>query len=105
MKVAQRITELVGKTPLLKLNTLSQKSGATIIAKLESFNPLSSIKDRIAVAMVNAAEKNGLLSPGGLIVEPTSGNTGIGLAFVAASRGYTLILTMPETCRFASVTY
>ena len=97
MKVAQQITDLVGRTPLLKLNTLSQESNATILAKLESFNPLSSIKDRIAVAMINAAEKKGLLSPGGLIVEPTSGNTGIGLAFVAASRGYRLILTMPET--------
>lgn len=97
MKVAQKITELVGKTPLLKLNTLSAETGTTIIAKLESFNPLSSIKDRIAVAMVNAAEKNGSLVPGGLIIEPTSGNTGIGLAFVAASRGYRLILTMPET--------
>jgi cysteine synthase len=97
MRVAQKMTELVGKTPLLKLNTLSAETGTTIIAKLESFNPLSSIKDRIAVAMINAAEKNGTLVPGGLIIEPTSGNTGIGLAFVAASRGYRLILTMPET--------
>jgi cysteine synthase A len=97
MKIAERITDLVGNTPLLKLNHLSAETGVSIIAKLEYFNPLSSIKDRIAVAMVNAAEKSGLLTPGGLIIEPTSGNTGIGLAFVAASRGYRLILTMPET--------
>lgn len=97
MKIAERITDLVGNTPLLKLGKLSQECGAVIIAKLESFNPLSSIKDRIAVAMINAAEKSGQLASGGLIVEPTSGNTGIGLAFVAASRGYRLTLTMPET--------
>lgn len=97
MKIALRITDLVGNTPLLKLNKLSDETGTDIIAKLESFNPLSSVKDRTAVAMINAAEKEGRLSPGGMIVEPTSGNTGIGLAFVAASRGYSLTLTMPET--------
>jgi cysteine synthase A len=97
MKIAQKITELVGNTPLLKISGLSDESGATIIAKLESFNPLSSVKDRVAVAMVDAAEREGKLKPGSLIVEPTSGNTGIGLAFVAASRGYRLILTMPDT--------
>lgn len=97
MKIAERITDLVGNTPLLKLGKLSEECGAVIMAKLESFNPLSSTKDRIAVAMINAAEKSGQLAPDGLIVEPTSGNTGIGLAFVAASRGYHLILTMPET--------
>ena len=97
MKIADRITDLVGKTPLLKLNTLSAETETSIIAKLEFYNPLSSIKDRIAVAMVTAAEKKGHLAPGGLIVEPTSGNTGLGLAFVAASRGYRCILTMPDT--------
>jgi cysteine synthase A len=97
MKVAADVTELVGNTPLVRIKSLSQQSGATIIAKLEYFNPLSSVKDRIAVAMVDAAEQAGQLKKGGLIVEPTSGNTGIGLAFVAAARGYRLILTMPET--------
>ena len=97
MKIAEQITDLTGKTPLLKLRSLSETTGAALIAKLEFFNPLSSIKDRIAVALINAAEKNGQLSPGGVIIEPTSGNTGIGLAFVAAARGYRLILTMPET--------
>lgn len=97
MKVAHSITELVGNTPLVEIGTLSRQSGARIIAKLEYFNPLSSIKDRIALAMVEQAEAQGLLSRGGLIVEPTSGNTGIGLAFVAASRGYKIILTMPES--------
>jgi cysteine synthase A len=97
MKIAERITELVGNTPLLRLRTLSEAAGTTIIAKLEFFNPLASIKDRIAIALINAAEKNGELAPGGLIIEPTSGNTGMGLAYVAATRGYRLILTMPET--------
>ncbi|MCK5916511.1 MAG: cysteine synthase A [Deltaproteobacteria bacterium] len=97
MKIAASLTELVGKTPLLRIASLSDESGAEIIAKLEYFNPLSSVKDRIAVAMVDAAEQSGELSPGGMIVEPTSGNTGIGLAFVAASRGYQLVLTMPDT--------
>ena len=97
MKIANNLTDLVGNTPLLRIASLSGESGAEIIAKLEYFNPLSSVKDRIAVAMINAAEQAGSLVPGGLIVEPTSGNTGIGLAFVAASRGYRLILTMPDT--------
>ena len=97
MKIAADLSELVGKTPLLRIASLSDASGAEIIAKLEYFNPLSSVKDRIAVAMIEAAEKSGELKPGGVIVEPTSGNTGIGLAFVAANRGYQLILTMPET--------
>ncbi len=97
MKIANNLTELVGNTPLLRIASLSRESGAEIVAKLEYFNPLSSVKDRIAVAMIDAAEKTGGLVPGGLIVEPTSGNTGIGLAFVAASRGYRLILTMPDT--------
>ena len=99
MKIAQNLTDLIGKTPLLQLN--NQKNnigyGADILAKLEFFNPMASVKDRIAYAMVIAAEKTGLLKPGSVIVEPTSGNTGIGLAFVAAARGYRIILTMPET--------
>lgn len=87
----------IGNTPLVKLTFLSQPGGATLWAKLESDNPGGSIKDRIALAMIEDAEKNGLLSPGMTIVEPTSGNTGIGLAMVAAVKGYKLILTMPET--------
>lgn len=97
MKIVEKITELVGNTPLIKLHNVSNVTGANIIGKLEYFNPLSSVKDRIALAMIDAAEQNGDLCSGGLIIEPTSGNTGIGLAFVAASRGYKLILTMPDT--------
>ena len=97
MKIANNLSDLVGNTPLLRIASLSSESGAEIVAKLEYFNPLSSVKDRIAVAMIDAAEQAGSLAPGGVIVEPTSGNTGIGLAFVAASRGYRLILTMPDT--------
>jgi len=97
MKIAGQISDLIGNTPLLKIRSLSAETGAAIIAKLEQFNPLSSIKDRIAAAMIDAAEKSGQLKPGGVIVEPTSGNTGIGLAFIAAARGYHLILTMPDT--------
>ena len=98
-KIAQKITDLIGNTPLLQLNNFaSQKGlGAIIIAKLESFNPASSVKDRIALAMVEDAEAKGILKPGVEIVEPTSGNTGIGLAMVAATKGYKLTLTMPET--------
>lgn len=97
MKIAERITDLVGNTPLLKLRTLSEQTGCTIIGKLEYYNPLSSVKDRIGVSMIDAAERDGKIQKGSLIVEPTSGNTGIALAFVATSRGYRLILTMPET--------
>ena len=97
MKIAEKITDLIGGTPLVKLRTLSEETGAEIIGKLEFFNPLSSVKDRIALAMIEAAEEDELLKKGDLIIEPTSGNTGIGLAYVAASRGYRLILTMPET--------
>ncbi|HDS15880.1 MAG TPA: cysteine synthase A [Proteobacteria bacterium] len=97
MKIANRLSSLVGATPLLRLDFLSRESGAEVVAKLEAFNPLSSIKDRLAVAMIDAAEADGELLPGGLIIEPTSGNTGVGLAFVAAERGYGLLLTMPET--------
>jgi len=91
------IVETIGNTPLVRLNRLAAGLGATVLVKVESFNPLSSVKDRIGAAMITAAEKDGKLAPGGTIVEPTSGNTGIALAFVAAARGYRLILTMPET--------
>ncbi len=98
-KIAKSLTDLIGHTPLLELTRYNKKqeTEATIIAKLESFNPLSSVKDRIGYAMIDAAEKNGSLKSGSLIVEPTSGNTGIALAFVSAAKGYKLILTMPET--------
>jgi cysteine synthase A len=91
------ITKTVGHTPLVRLNRIASGRGATVLAKLESFNPLSSIKDRIGVAMIEAAEQEGLIGEGTIILEPTSGNTGIGLAFVCAARGYRLALTMPET--------
>ncbi|MBR2742473.1 MAG: cysteine synthase A [Clostridia bacterium] len=99
MKVYNKITDLIGNTPLLKLSGYSERLGlgADIFAKLEYFNPAGSVKDRIAKAMIDEAEKSGALKPGAVIIEPTSGNTGIGLASVAASRGYRIILTMPET--------
>jgi cysteine synthase A len=97
MKIANNITELVGNTPLVKLNAITAGSKATIAAKLEYFNPSHSVKDRIGVAMIDAAEKAGLINKNTIIVEPTSGNTGIALAFVAAARGYKLVLVMPET--------
>jgi cysteine synthase A len=96
-KVFEDITKTIGNTPLVKLNRIAQGLEATILAKLESFNPLSSIKDRIGVAMIEDAQKRGVLRKDSVIIEPTSGNTGIALAFVAAARGYRLILTMPET--------
>ena len=98
-KIAQNLTELVGNTPLMELSAFGKRhlAGAKIIAKLEYFNPLGSVKDRIALAMIEDAERKGLLKPGAAIVEPTSGNTGVGLAFVSAIKGYRLILTMPET--------
>ncbi len=92
-----RIVDAVGCTPLVRLEALTRGLGATVLAKLESMNPLGSVKDRIGAAMVLAAEAQKLIRPGGLIVEPTSGNTGIALGFVCAARGYRLILTMPET--------
>lgn len=91
------ITRLIGNTPLVRLNKLTEGLSATIVVKLESQNPLGSVKDRIAVSMINEAEKAGRIGPDTIIVEPTSGNTGIGLAFVCAARGYRLILTMPDT--------
>jgi cysteine synthase A len=93
----KEITELIGKTPLVRLNRLSPENGASIYAKVESFNPGGSVKDRICLNMVNEAERQGRIKPGSTIVEPTSGNTGIGLALVAAVRGYKLILVMPES--------
>ena len=97
--IAQKLTDLIGNTPMLALNRYSREAGLAgpIIGKLEYFNPLGSVKDRIAFAMIEAAEAAGKIKPDTVIIEPTSGNTGIGLAFVAASRGYKLILTMPET--------
>ena len=98
-KIAKQLTELIGNTPLLELNKYSQAKGldTPIVAKVEFFNPGGSVKDRIALAMIENAEKNGTIKPGATIIEPTSGNTGVGLALVAAVKGYKLILTMPET--------
>ena len=97
MKIANNVTELVGNTPLVRLNRITEGLHAEVVAKLEFFNPAHSVKDRIGVAMIDAAEQAGLIHQDTVIVEPTSGNTGIALAMVAAARGYRLILTMPET--------
>lgn len=97
MRIAEDITKLIGNTPLLAINRLNSTGKAKIAAKLESFNPLSSIKDRIGYALIEDAEERGLINKDTVIIEPTSGNTGIGLAFVSAVKGYRLILTMPET--------
>ena len=91
MNIANDITETVFNTPLVKLNRLTEGTDATVLVKMESHNPLGSVKDRIGVSMIASAEKEGKLQPGGLIIEPTSGNTGIALAFVAAAKGYRLV--------------
>jgi len=98
-RIAKNLTDLVGKTPLLEVSNYIQKHelGASIVAKLEYFNPAGSVKDRIGLAMIEAAEREGKITKGSIIIEPTSGNTGIALAFVSAARGYKLVLTMPET--------
>jgi len=93
---AEKITDLIGNTPIVKLNKIN-KGGAEVYVKLESFNPMSSVKDRLALAMIEAAENDGKIKQGTVIIEPTSGNTGIGLAYIAAVKGYKVILTMPET--------
>src|SRR5690554_5603998 len=97
MPVYNDVTELIGRTPLLKINKLTGENDATVLIKLERNNPGGSVKDRIAYSMIKRAEEEGRLKPGGTIIEPTSGNTGIGLAMVAAALGYKVILTMPET--------
>jgi cysteine synthase len=97
MKIANSITDLTGNTPLVRLNRLNAGNGAEVVLKLEYFNPSHSVKDRIGVAMIEAAERDGKIHPDTILVEPTSGNTGIALAFAAAAKGYKLILTMPET--------
>jgi len=97
MKIANSVTELIGNTPLVRINRLTNECAAEVVAKLEYFNPAHSVKDRIGVAMIDAAEKSGKLNPDSIILEPTSGNTGIALAFVCAARGYRCTLVMPET--------
>jgi cysteine synthase A len=97
MKYAEKITDLIGNTPLVRVRADGAAPGAVVLAKVESFNPFSSIKDRIGLAMIESAEASGALKKGAVIVEPTSGNTGVALAAVAAAKGYRIVLTMPET--------
>ncbi|MCV7166519.1 cysteine synthase A [Mycobacterium stomatepiae] len=97
MTIAENITQLIGNTPLVRLNRVTDGAGADVVAKLESFNPANSVKDRLGVALIDAGEAAGLIKPDTIILEPTSGNTGIALAVVAAARGYRIVLTMPET--------
>jgi cysteine synthase A len=97
MKIADDVTQLIGNTPLVRLRRISEESGAEVVAKLEFFNPAGSVKDRIGLSMIEAAEREGKIGPDTIIVEPTSGNTGIALAFVAAARGYKCTLVMPDT--------
>ena len=102
MKIASILTDLIGNTPLLRLERFAPGGG--VLAKLECMNPLSSAKDRAALYMIDEAERAGKLAPGGVIVEPTSGNTGVGLAYIGALRGYRVILTMPESCLLYTLT-
>src|ERR1022692_3554966 len=97
MKIADDVTQLIGNTPLVRLQRVTEDADAQVVAKLEFFNPASSVKDRIGVAMIDAAERDGLIGPDTIILEPTSGNTGIALAMVCAARGYRCTLTMPES--------
>ena len=98
-KIYRNITELIGNTPIVKLNKLVPEGAADVYVKLEAFNPGSSVKDRIALSMIETAEQEGLIQPGATIVEATSGNTGIGLSWVGAAKGYKVVIVMPETMR------